>query len=213
MSWLAFTTEPAHLGGGWLASTVPGLGASGAAIKAASTSGQHGAGALINDALDDASEYWWTVATPPASGTLAITEDGQAVLTVPADGFYTWAYDLREDGVVVASGVPVAVLVGVAATAVAVAVPEGVDDQVAARVSLSVAQSAAVRVALVDGPDDVVAAALQVGAAQAVAVAVQLVDGGDDVTAVRMAVGQPAHLPGAVMLFKVPPEWRLWPMH
>jgi len=210
VSWLAYLAEPPHIGSGWLSSTVPGLGATGLAIKTASTSGQHGAGPLINDALDDTAEYWWNVATPPATGTLSITEDGQATLTPAGDGLYTWAYDLRENGVLVAAGVQVAVLVGITATVVAVAVPEGVDDTVAARVSLSVAQSVAVGVAVAEGADDVVLAALNVSAAQAVAVVLALVDGPDDTTAIRAAVGAPATSSGAVLLYRVPPETRLY---
>ena len=97
MSWLSGTTE--LVTGGWLSSAYPGLGATGAVIKAATATGEHGPGITNNDTLANASEYYFRVVTPPASGTLALTELIQATLTVSADGVYTWVYRLFEDGV------------------------------------------------------------------------------------------------------------------
>lgn len=97
MSWLSDTTE--LVTGGWLSSAYPGLGATGAAIKAANPSGEHGAGVAMNDGLLDASEYLFEVGTQPAGGTVVFSELGHATITVPADGSYVWTYRLREDGV------------------------------------------------------------------------------------------------------------------
>lgn len=123
-TWLAFTSEPAHLpAGAWLASRYAGLGAPGAAIKAASSAGERGAGPLINDALSDDAEYWWWVTTPPASGTLVHNEDGQATLTVPGDGVYSWAYALKENGVLLPGPRAVVAVVGAAPATYNLTVP------------------------------------------------------------------------------------------
>lgn len=85
--------------GAIVASQYAGLGATGAAIKVAGATGEHGPGVGLNDGLLNASEYLFEVASQPAAGSVILTELGQATMTVTADGAYTWAYRLREDGV------------------------------------------------------------------------------------------------------------------
>jgi hypothetical protein len=99
MSWLSDTTE--LVTGGWMSSAYPGLGATGAMIKAANTTGEHGACVAMNDGLLDASEYMFEVGAQPAAGMVVFDELGHATITVPADGTYVWTYRLREDGVYV----------------------------------------------------------------------------------------------------------------
>jgi len=86
--------------GSIVASVYPGLGAPGVAIKAASAIGEQGAGVGMNDGLVDTKDYIFEVLSQPSpSGSVAfISELGQATMTVPADGTYTWTYRLREDG-------------------------------------------------------------------------------------------------------------------
>lgn len=119
MSWLSDSTE--LVPGGWLSSACPGLGATGAAIKAANPTGEHGAGVAMNDGLLDASEYLFEVGTQPVGGTVVFDELGHATITVSADGAYVWTYRLREDGVYatpdpttvsVQVGAPVAITLG-----------------------------------------------------------------------------------------------------
>lgn len=111
MSWLSSTTE--LVSGGWLSSAYPGLGATGAAIKAAGPTGDHGAAISINDGLLDASEYIYQIASQPSpSGVVVLTELAQSTMTVPADGSYTWTYRLWEDGIPVGSTYSVTTLIG-----------------------------------------------------------------------------------------------------
>lgn len=118
MSWLSGTSE--LVTGGWLSSAYPGLGATGAVINAAGTTGEHGAGVGLNDGLLPVSEYIFEVAAQPSpSGSVAfIDELGRTTLSVAADGAFSWSYRLREDGVYQAPN-PVVVTVTVGAVTIA----------------------------------------------------------------------------------------------
>ena len=81
------------------ASLYPGLGATGAAILAATSTGQHGAGPLANDGLLSAAEYYWRLATGPTGGTLVRGEIGDAIWSGLSDGTSTFTYRLWQNGV------------------------------------------------------------------------------------------------------------------
>lgn len=97
MSLLADTTS--LLPGCLCASIYPGLGAPAAAILAASSGGESGAGPLASLGLIDGTDYYWTVTSPPASGTVTIVEDGSFSHTGAADGAWLWAANVYAAGV------------------------------------------------------------------------------------------------------------------
>lgn len=97
MSLLADTTS--MLSGCLVASIYPGLGAPASAIIAASSGGDSGAGPLVGLGLVDGTDYYWTVTSPPASGSLVIYEDGSFSHTGAADGSWPWSASVYADGV------------------------------------------------------------------------------------------------------------------
>lgn len=97
MSWIS--SPDSALSGGWLSSQYAGLGATGAAINAASSGGESGPGPLYSLGLIDASEYYWRVTSAPASGSLTIYEDGSFSHTGAADGSWSWTASVYTDGV------------------------------------------------------------------------------------------------------------------
>lgn len=97
MSWVS--SPDASLPSGWLSSQYAGLGATGAVINAASSSGESGAGPLYGLGLSGASEYYWRVTAAPGSGSLAIYEDGTFSHTGAADGSWSWSASVYTDGV------------------------------------------------------------------------------------------------------------------
>jgi hypothetical protein len=97
MSLLADTTS--MLPGCLVASIYPGLGAPAAAIIAASSGGESGAGPLVGLGLVDGTDYYWTITSLPASGSLVIYEDGSFSHTGAADGSWPWSANVYADGV------------------------------------------------------------------------------------------------------------------
>ena len=79
----------------------PGLGVTGAVIRATTATGANGAGLLYNDwdAGDDAKEFRALIVTPPSAGTFLAYEDGSFSLASAPDGSYSIVYRLFADGV------------------------------------------------------------------------------------------------------------------
>lgn len=98
------------------------IGILGATMKAAWTAGEHGPSPLANDALADGLEYRWYIESLPAGGSMVATELGDAELTVPADGVYTWTYRLVESGALLSTVGTVTSTVGAAPAALTAAV-------------------------------------------------------------------------------------------
>lgn len=101
MSWRSDTAQWLP-GSGWLSSAYPGFGITGAAMRAATATGDHGPGLLYNDwdsSADDAKEFRALVETPPVAGVLDVREDGSFTLTGAPDGAYSLVYRLFVDGV------------------------------------------------------------------------------------------------------------------
>lgn len=76
-----------------------GIGILGSVMSASWETGEHGASPLANDGLVPGKEYLWYVASADAGVSIAAAENGQAVVTVPGDGYWAWSYRLVEDGV------------------------------------------------------------------------------------------------------------------
>lgn len=100
MSWRSDTAQWLP-GSGWLSSAYPGFGITGAAMRAATATGDHGPGLLYNDwdsSADDAKEFRALVETPPVAGILDVREDGSFTFSGAPDGAYTLVYRLFVDG-------------------------------------------------------------------------------------------------------------------
>ena len=97
MSWVS--SPDSALSSGWLSSQYAGLGATGAAINAASLGGESGAGPLYGLGLSGSAEYYWRVTAAPGSGSLVIYEDGTFSHTGAADGAWIWTANVYADGV------------------------------------------------------------------------------------------------------------------
>ena len=83
---------------GWLASAYPGSGIQGQFIPA---DGEHGASPVRNDVVlpaENASEFYWRIVTPPATGVLQVFEDLSFIWTPPdADASDRFTYALYQD--------------------------------------------------------------------------------------------------------------------
>lgn len=97
------------IAGACVVSVYSGLGITGAALRAATATGTHGAGWLYNDwdVGDDAQEFSLLVLSWPSSGTLVVNEDGSGRFTPATDGAFSATYQLRVDGANVGSPVTV----------------------------------------------------------------------------------------------------------
>lgn len=93
----------------------PGLGVTGAVIRATTATGTHGPGLLYNDwdsGADDAKEFRALIVSPPSSGTLFVFEDGSFTFNGAPDGAYTLTYRLFVDGVDLGVAPPTTFVIG-----------------------------------------------------------------------------------------------------
>lgn len=100
------------ISGSTVVSDLNGLGILGQDIPA---TGEHGASVLYNDfdAGDELKEFRAELVTGPASGSLAVFEDGSYTFTGAANGTYSWTYQLYVDGAAVGTPQTVSMTVGI----------------------------------------------------------------------------------------------------
>lgn len=143
----------------------PGLGVTGAVIRATTATGDFGPGLLYNDwdsSADDAKEFRALIVTPPSAGAFWAFEDGSFALYSAPDGTYSISYRLFVDGVDMGLAPPTTITVGSGATTGSITGAGGIAS------SEAVGVPALTRVAVVPGVNAPVTGAGGIASAEAV---------------------------------------------